>query len=94
MRLDAGVAYLAANISLPFVAPFITFGEIEAGALLTRGSFIGLSPHDIATLKLETVLLELIVGTAVVAPIGGAIGGATTYALVSWRRRRRRREGA
>jgi len=34
LRLDAGVAYLAANISLPFIAPFITFAELETGAFV------------------------------------------------------------
>ena len=42
LRLDTGVAYLAANISMPFIAPFITFAEIETGALLLHGHFMAI----------------------------------------------------
>jgi len=89
LRLDTGVAYLAANISMPFIAPFITFAEIEMGALILRGSFMPIGPSDLKTIGLGTLVAELVVGTAVVAPLGGAIGGAIAYALVAWRGRRR-----
>ena len=89
LRLDAGVAYLAANISLPFIAPFITFAEIEVGALLLRGAFLSMAPSDLKNVGLRTLAAELAVGTAVVAPAGGALGGAIAYAIVAWRRRRR-----
>ena len=89
LRLDTGVAYLAANISMPFIAPFITFAEIEMGALILRGSFMPIGPSDLKTIGLGTLVAELVVGTAVVAPVGGAIGGAIAYALVAWRKRRR-----
>ena len=36
LRLDAGVAYLASNVSLPFFAPFITFAEIAVDARVLR----------------------------------------------------------
>jgi len=87
LRLDAGVAYLAANVSMPLIAPFITFAEVEAGALIVRGSFLPIEPGDVKTAALGTLALELLVGTLVVAPAGAAVGGAITYALVAWRRR-------
>jgi uncharacterized protein (DUF2062 family) len=89
LRLDTGVAYLAANISLPFIAPFITFAELETGALVLHGQFMSLAPSQVKTMALRTLAAELAVGTAIVAPVGGAIGGAITYALVAWRWRRR-----
>jgi uncharacterized protein (DUF2062 family)/SAM-dependent methyltransferase len=39
LRLDAVLAYLAANISNPLVAPFLIFSEVEVGAYLTTGRF-------------------------------------------------------
>ena len=45
LRLDTGVAYLAANISMPFIAPFITFAEVETGALLLHGRFMAIEPE-------------------------------------------------
>jgi SAM-dependent methyltransferase len=41
LRLDAPIAYVAANISLPFLAPFLWLAEIEIGAWLRTG--IGLA---------------------------------------------------
>lgn len=89
LRLDAGVAYLAANISMPFIAPFITFAEVETGALLLRGHFMAMSPSDLKAAGIGTLVAELATGTAVLAPATGALGGALTYALVAWRRRLR-----
>ena len=88
LRLDSGVAYLAANISLPFIAPFITFAELETGAFVLHHHFLSIAPSDVRTMALRKLAAELVVGTALVAPTGGAIGGALTYALVAWRRRR------
>jgi uncharacterized protein (DUF2062 family) len=90
LRLDTGVAYLAANISMPFIAPFITFAEIETGALLLHGAFMPIAPRDLQEIGLGRLIAELAVGTAILAPIGGALGAAIAYAMVAWRRRRRR----
>ena len=40
LRLDAVLAYLAANISNPFFAPFLIFSEVELGAYLADGRFV------------------------------------------------------
>jgi uncharacterized protein (DUF2062 family) len=90
LRLDTGVAYLAANISMPFIAPFITFAEIEAGAFVLHGSFMAMTPSQLKATGIGTLVAELVVGTAIVAPAGGALGGSIAYAFVSWRRRRRK----
>ena len=39
LKLDAVLAYLAANISNPLFAPFLMFAEVEAGAYLATGRF-------------------------------------------------------
>lgn len=90
LRLDTGVAYLAANISMPFIAPFITFAEVETGALLLHGRFMAMSPSDLKAAGIGTLVAELVAGTAVLAPACGALGGAVAYSFVAWRRRRRR----
>lgn len=87
LRLDTGVCYLAANISIPVIAPFLTFAELELGARILHGAWLGLRPRDVGALDLRTLVAELGVGTAVLAPSAGTLGGATTYALVAWRRR-------
>jgi uncharacterized protein (DUF2062 family) len=90
LRLDTGVAYLAANISMPFIAPFISFAEIETGALLLHGSFIAMGPRALHEAGLRTLVAELALGTVVLAPLVGALGGGTAYALVAWRRGRKK----
>jgi SAM-dependent methyltransferase len=82
LRLDAPLAYFAANISIPPVAPFLTMAELEIGSyLLTRHAF----PLSIAELKAAGATLflrELVVGTSVFSPAMGALGGALAFALV------------
>lgn len=88
LRLDTGVAYLAANISMPFIAPFLTFAEIETGALLLHGGFIAVGPRELQKTGIGTLVAELVAGTLVLAPLVGALGGAMAYTFVAWRRRR------
>lgn len=89
LRLDTGVAYLVANISMPLVAPFITFAEIESGALLLHGRFMPIGPSDLQRTGIGTLVKELVIGTMVLAPAVGTLGGAAAYGAVAWRRTRR-----
>jgi uncharacterized protein (DUF2062 family) len=88
LRLDAGIALLASQISLPFIAPFITLVEIEVGARVLRGSWLALRRDDLKTLDLSTVASEVAIGTLLVAAGAAAIGGSIGYAVVSIIRRR------
>jgi uncharacterized protein (TIGR03546 family) len=91
LRLDTGIAYLAANVSLPFIAPFITFAEIQVGARLLGGAWLSISTEELAPARLAELALELAVGTVVVALSAGTFFGALTYAVVFAVRRRRQR---
>lgn len=91
LRLDAGVAYLASNVSLPFIAPFITFAEIEVGARLLRGAWLELTKDEAQKIDPRSIVGELVVGTIAVAAASAAAGGALAYALTSALRSRRRR---
>ncbi|HEY8072682.1 MAG TPA: DUF2062 domain-containing protein [Labilithrix sp.] len=87
LKLDAGVAFLASNISLPFIAPFITFAEIEVGARVLGGTWLALRVDDVKAMHLSDVLAELALGTVLVAIGSAAAGGAAAWALVARRRR-------
>ena len=89
LRLDTGVAYLASNISMPLIAPFITTTELEIGTYLLHGRWTPLRAEDMKTMAIRTLVAELLTGTAILAPLGATIGGAITYVVVAWRRRRR-----
>jgi uncharacterized protein (DUF2062 family) len=81
LRLNRLKMYLAANISNPFVAPFLLFAELEAGAWLRRGSFHALSVETVRTIDPWSFGADLIVGSVA---IGGGLGvllGVATYAL-------------
>jgi uncharacterized protein (DUF2062 family) len=89
LRLDGGVAFLASNVSLPFIAPFITFAELEVGSLLVRGHWLGMTAAEARSIVLTTVLAEVGVGTLVMMVGSAIVGGALAYAMVAWRRRAR-----
>jgi uncharacterized protein (DUF2062 family) len=87
LRLDARVAYLAANVSLPFIAPLVTLAEIQIGALARSGHIL---PIDADVLKAHgawAFVHDLVLGTAIFSPAVALAGGALTYVLArSWRR--------
>ena len=83
LRLDAPVAYLAANVSNPFFAPFLSMAEIETGAFVRSGSFLPLTPEVIRAHGITPFLRDALVGTAFFAPALAAIGGALTWASVA-----------
>jgi uncharacterized protein (DUF2062 family) len=93
LKLDAPVAYLAANISLPFISPFLLFAEVEIGAWVRTGHGAALSLEALKSADRGAVLAQLaveaVVGTAIFAPMMAALGFALTYALVSRARRTR-----
>lgn len=91
LRLDAGLAYLAANVSLPFFAPFITFAEIEVGARVLHGAWLSLRPEDAKHVELRGILGEVVVGTAVVAMGAATAGGALAFCVAKITRARRDR---
>jgi uncharacterized protein (DUF2062 family) len=89
LDLDAVVAFVASNVSLPFIAPFITLAEIEIGAWVLTGHGL---PLDVATLRswgIGPFLRELVVGVALMAAGAALVGGGVAYG-VAWLARARR----
>jgi uncharacterized protein (DUF2062 family) len=81
LRLNRLKMYLAANISNPFVAPFLLFAELEAGAWLRRGSFHALSLDTVRTIDPWSFGADLIVGSVAIGVALGVPLGIATYAL-------------
>jgi uncharacterized protein (DUF2062 family) len=87
-RLDTPVAYLAANVSLPFIAPFLSFAEIEIGAWVRTGHGF---PLDRETLRVQgprAFAEDLAVGILLFAPGVAAAGGAIAYTIARVAKRR------
>ena len=85
LRLDAVLAYLAANISNPLVAPFLIFSEVEAGAYLTTGRF---AVFDVAQARAMGALgfaRQLFVGGVAVGAALALLGFAVAWLITSRR---------
>lgn len=74
--------YLFANVSNPFVAPFLVFTEVQVGSLVRRGSPYPLTFEALAAMRPWTFGADLLVGAAVVgALLGGGLGLAVYLGL-------------
>ncbi|MFT3766606.1 MAG: DUF2062 domain-containing protein [Minicystis sp.] len=88
LRLDALIAYVAANISNPFVAPAIITAEVELGAFLRTGA----RPKFEHALDRATAFHfagDLVVGAPVFGLVLAAGGGAVIFVVLSLARRLR-----
>jgi uncharacterized protein (DUF2062 family) len=74
--------YLAANISNPFVAPWLIFAEVQMGAWLRRGSFHSLSRQTITSTGIGVFGMDAVVGSVFVGGVLAVLAGAGTYALI------------
>ena len=83
LRLDAALAYLAANISLPFISPFILLAEVELGSWARTGHFLALTADEAKARALGELVKELVVGTAILSPAGALVGGVVTWGVAS-----------
>jgi uncharacterized protein (DUF2062 family) len=89
LRLDAAIAYLAANISNPFVAPFLVLAEVQIGSVILTGHSLALTARDLSDRGIGGLLAQTAVGTAVLSPGLAFVLGALTFGLVSLVRPRR-----
>lgn len=87
LRLDVPVAYLAANISMPLIAPFLLLGEVQTGSFAMTGALLPLTADGLRSRGAADYATELVVGTALLAPTSALVAGAITYALVHAKRR-------
>ena len=74
--------YLAANISNPLLAPWLLFGEVQAGAWLRRGSFHPLTLQEIKTTGVAELGVDLLIGSVFVGGVLASLAAAGTYAAV------------
>jgi len=89
LRLDAALAYLAANISLPPVVPFLLLAEVEIGSLVRTGHTVAVTALEARARAFGELAKELAVGTAIFSPSAGAFGGAIAWAIATRARAKR-----
>jgi uncharacterized protein (DUF2062 family)/trans-aconitate methyltransferase len=88
LGLDAPVSYLAANVSIPPIAPFLALAEVEIGSWLLTGRAFALDAPALRALGPWAFTREVAVGTLVFSPAVAVLGGLVTYAAVSSIRRK------
>lgn len=74
--------YFAANISNPFVAPWLLVAEVQAGAWLRRGTFHPATREYVASTSVWAFGVDALVGSLLVGAVLAVLGAAATYSLV------------
>jgi 2-polyprenyl-3-methyl-5-hydroxy-6-metoxy-1,4-benzoquinol methylase/uncharacterized protein (DUF2062 family) len=89
LRLDAAVAYLAANISIPPMVPILVVGAIQLGSRTLHGHFVPLTIEAARALAHHPgpLLTALAVGSIELGSLLALTLGSLTFAFVSARRR-------
>jgi uncharacterized protein (DUF2062 family)/16S rRNA G1207 methylase RsmC len=82
LRLDVLVAYVAANISNPLIAPFLISAEIQLGSLLLRGELVPFDVERAKELGIAGFAAQAAVGSVVLGGVLASIGGVVAYAAV------------
>jgi len=86
-RLNRLKLYLAANISNPFIAPFLLFAELQTGAYLRRGTFHTLTLDAVRQTGAVALGVDLLVGSLVLGSVLAALAALGTYATIGGRPR-------
>jgi len=88
LRLDAVVAYLAANISNPLIAPFLLTAEVEIGSLILTGEHAAFDVERARSVGFVGFVSQAAVGGVVLGLFLALIAGGATYALAPRQRRK------
>lgn len=78
LRLNMLMTYLAANISIPPLAPFLAVGSIQLGYYLFHGRFLEFSFTSLEEIRTRFFLYWL-VGSGVVGGSIGIVAGSVVY---------------
>jgi uncharacterized protein (DUF2062 family) len=81
LRLDGALGYLATNISIPPVAPFLWLAALQIGERILTGGFAPLTKEGMrALIRAPGPLLgALVLGSIVLGALLGLVGGSLAY---------------
>ena len=74
--------YFAANVSNPFVAPWLVFAEVQVGAWVRRGEFHPVTRDYLAGTRLTVFGVDALVGSVLVGAMLASIAAWGTHRLV------------
>lgn len=81
LRLDVLISYLATNISIPPLVPFLLFAEMQVGSFLLSGRFHSLAQSDFAPHRALELGAAVFVGFPIVGGGIALLGGTLAYFL-------------
>jgi uncharacterized protein (DUF2062 family)/trans-aconitate methyltransferase len=79
LRLDIVLAYVAAHVSNPILAPFIVLAELEVGSWIVDGRWLGLDWHGVGPRDVIAVGWRGMVGSLTLGGILAFVGAAGTF---------------
>lgn len=88
LRLDAPVAYLAANISNPLVAPWLLVAEVQVGAWLLQGKWAAFTVEGARATGVQGYASFAALGAVVVGLSVAVVLGSIAAAALHLRLRR------
>ena len=81
-KLNRLKIYLAANISNPFVAPWLLLAEFQVGSWLRRGTFHAITIDTIRNSSVASLGIDLIVGSVALGAVLAALAAWTLHVLM------------
>lgn len=87
LRLDAAIAWVAANISNPFFAPALLTAEVQAGAWLRTGAVLRLDQEVTRADAWSRFAGYMFLGAPLVGLTLAVLGAGLTFGAVALRRR-------
>lgn len=83
LRLPVPLVFLAANISIPPMIPFILYASFWTGALVLGGNQGDLSLSQMNNLDvIQTNIYQYSIGAVVLAIVAGIVGGLLSYLIL------------
>lgn len=82
LSLDLVTAYVAANISNPFVAPFLVVAEVQVGALILEGHFVPFSIEQARAAGVGGFVAQAALGSVVVGGLLALVGALLATLVV------------
>jgi uncharacterized protein (DUF2062 family)/SAM-dependent methyltransferase len=86
LNLNRLKLYIASNISIPLVSPFLLFAELQTGAWVRRHDLHDLSLHVLRTTSPWTFGADILIGSAIVGAVLGLSVAIATLATGGLRR--------
>lgn len=91
LRLHVPLVFLAANISIPPMIPFILYGSFWTGALVLGGNRGDLSWENMGNLEvIKTNVYQYTVGAIVLSVVAALLAALVTYLFLSFSKKKAR----